>query len=268
MKNLAALLCVGLLLCGGSLQARSLDATSIVTKYAEQGDAEAQFVLARLYADGRGVPQSDDLALLWYERAARAGLADAQHRLGSLFLKGRLGLLEDSQEAFQWFSLAAAQEHKVAQYFVGNALIKGDGVAQDVELGLQWLHRAAGNDCKRAKARLGQIYDLGIGVQEDDAKAVSWYLQAATHNMSFAQRALGRMYRHGEGVPVDTVEAVKWYRLAADRDKPDAQFALGEIYLHGEGGIAADRALAEHWLARAAQLAYQPAIDLLARIQP
>jgi len=234
-------------------------ADDIVTKYADLGDPQAQFVLARMYADGRGVPQSDDLAIMWYERSARGGFTEAQHRMGTNHLKGRFGLIEDPGEAFSWYILAAEREHKVSQYYVGNLLLKGEGVEQDVVEGLNWLERAAGNNCKRAKARLGQVYELGVGgIPVDNAIAVEWYLQAAKHDMSFAQRALGRLYRNGKGVEKNATEAAKWYRLAAEKGKVDAQLALAEMLESGEGDLAPNQTEASYWRQRANNRGFAP----------
>jgi TPR repeat protein len=43
-----------------------------------------------------------------YRLAAAQGLVDAQYNLGYMFMNG-LGVAQDSFEAVQWFSLAAAQ---------------------------------------------------------------------------------------------------------------------------------------------------------------
>lgn len=251
-----------------SLPAYATDLTTngIIKKYAEQGDAEAQFVLAKMYGDGRGVAQSDDKAVQWMESAANGGLAQAQVRLANWHLNGRHGLLEDSEEAFEWYKLAANQEHEVAQFFVGNLLFKGDGVDQNRELGMQWMFRAADNNCRRAMVRLAQIYDRGIGVPVDDVEALKWYHKAVKFKLSYAQRALGRMYRTGEGTAINVAEAVKWYELAAKRGKTDAQFALAEIYLNGEGGIAVDQQRGMQWLQQAAKQNYKPAKALLSKL--
>lgn len=247
-------------------QANDLTSTGLIQKYADNGDTEAQFVLAKLYAEGQGVDQSDDQAIHWMETAARGGLAQAQFRLASWHLKGSHGLLEDSEEAFEWYQLAADQNHEIAQFFVGNLLFKGDGVDQDRKLGMQWMFRAADNNCRRAMVRLAQIYDRGIGVPIDDAEAIKWYHKAVKFKLSYAQRALGRMYRTGEGTQVNVAESIKWYTLAAERDKVDAQFALAEIYLNGEGGTSVDKDKGLYWLRKAAKRNYRPAQALLKKL--
>lgn len=52
---------------------------------AEQGHADAQYNLASLYRDGRGVPRDDGQAAAWYLRAAEGGSWSAAFDLGMLY---------------------------------------------------------------------------------------------------------------------------------------------------------------------------------------
>lgn len=52
---------------------------------AERGNADAQYSLAGLYRDGRGVPRDDEQAAAWYLRAAEAGSWWAAFDLGMLY---------------------------------------------------------------------------------------------------------------------------------------------------------------------------------------
>ena len=63
-------------------------------KLAEQGDAEAQYRLGRLYTKGLGVPQDYTQAADLYRKAAEQGNAAAQRNLGWLYTKG-LGVPQD-----------------------------------------------------------------------------------------------------------------------------------------------------------------------------
>lgn len=64
-------------------RARGNDAEglALTRKAADQGNAKAQFVLGEMYAAGRGVPQNNFQAYVWFSRAARAGSAEAKARL-------------------------------------------------------------------------------------------------------------------------------------------------------------------------------------------
>ena len=75
---------------------------------AGQGDADAQYELGIMYAEGRGVPQNDAVAFAWYRQAAEAGVAAAQFNVGLMYSAGR-GVPRDEAEAVTWYQQAAAQ---------------------------------------------------------------------------------------------------------------------------------------------------------------
>jgi TPR repeat protein len=81
---------------------------------AEQGNAAAQLELASFYdpltQPRRGSFTPDgQRAAEWYERAALAGLPEAQRKLGLLLTKGGAGLPADPTRAKTWLQQAAAQ---------------------------------------------------------------------------------------------------------------------------------------------------------------
>jgi len=63
-------------------QEPTLQEVSDIRALAEQGNAEAQFALGRMYAEGLGVAQDEADALAWYGRAAEQGHADAHREVG------------------------------------------------------------------------------------------------------------------------------------------------------------------------------------------
>jgi len=74
-------------------------------KLAEQGDAEAQFVLGTHYRNGDGVLQNDKEAVEWFQRAANQGYVRALSALGSSYWAGR-GVRQDYSQAYFWYELA------------------------------------------------------------------------------------------------------------------------------------------------------------------
>jgi TPR repeat protein len=86
---------------------------------AEGGDAEAQFGMGLLYANGFGVPLDDNEALKWYLLAADQEHASAQCNIAVMHANG-WGVPQSDDEAFRWYSLAAEQGIVEAQ----NALAK------------------------------------------------------------------------------------------------------------------------------------------------
>ena len=75
---------------------------------AEQGDVEAQYLIALRYGFGLGVAQDYVEARKWYLNAAEQGLADAQYKLGVLYYDGE-GVAQAYVTAYAWANIAAAQ---------------------------------------------------------------------------------------------------------------------------------------------------------------
>jgi hypothetical protein len=104
VKHLIAALA---LLVGMTPLARADDAAA-VRALAEQGDANAQFVLGTMYRDGQGVAQDHTEALRWWGNAAELGVVDAQFALGNLYAGGA-GIAPDDIQAYMWYDIAALQ---------------------------------------------------------------------------------------------------------------------------------------------------------------
>ena len=67
-----------------------------------------------MFAEGRGVAKDVVEAARWYHRAAEQGDANAQNILGRLYVSGE-GIGRDEAAALHWFALAAQQGHADAQ---------------------------------------------------------------------------------------------------------------------------------------------------------
>ena len=81
---------------------------------AEQGDAYAQYNLAELYKTGKGVPQDQDQASIWYRLSAEQGHPFAMYQLGVyLSRKG------DYSTASMWLTIAAGSGLEEAIHLVG-----------------------------------------------------------------------------------------------------------------------------------------------------
>ena len=113
------------------------------TSLAEQGNAEAQVLLGRMYLMGQGVTQDSAQASKWLQAAAVQGDADAQFLLGSMLLLPQ----RDVGEGLKWLRLAAEQGMQDAQYLLGKAYMQGaERLARDPVQGGKWLRLAAKNN--------------------------------------------------------------------------------------------------------------------------
>lgn len=87
---------------------------------AEQGNATAQLEVASFYDPltepmKAGFAPDGPRAADWYERAALAGLPEAQRKLGLLLAKGGAGLAADAAKARSWLQQAASQNDSDAR---------------------------------------------------------------------------------------------------------------------------------------------------------
>ena len=73
---------------------------------AEQGDAEAEWLLSCQYSLGIGTEKNQDEGLRWCRKAATQGCTAAEECLGSYYVEGK-SVPQDYNEAFKWFKIAA-----------------------------------------------------------------------------------------------------------------------------------------------------------------
>ena len=92
---------------------------------AEQGSADAQWYLGRMYVFGQGIPEDYKKAVKWTRKAADQGHARAQFDLGRLFRTGRGGVPKDYVLAYMWYSLAANHGWAAANLY-------RDGIAKEL----------------------------------------------------------------------------------------------------------------------------------------
>ena len=218
---------------------------------AQQGDADAQFNLGKMYYDGKGVSQDYAQAHSWLLKAAEQGHARAQNGIGLLYEYG-YGVSQDYAQAVAWYRKAAEQGFARGQYNLGVMYYNGNGVKQNYAQAVAWYRKAAEQGYASAQCDLGYMYDKGNGVTQDYAQAVAWYRKAAEQGYARAQYNLGVMYYNGNGVKQDYAQAVAWYRKAAEQGYANAQGNLGVCYHNGQG-VAQDYAQARYWYLKAAE---------------
>jgi TPR repeat protein len=189
-----------------------------------------------------------EAALREWRPLAAQGDAEAQYRLARMYYHGE-GVRDDAQAA-KWYRLAAEQEHVKAQNNLALMYEEGRGVEQDDAEAVRWYRRAAEQGLVTAQGNLARLYDRGRGVERDLAEAARWYRRAAERDHAKSQYRLGVMYEEGTGVPTDLGRAAKWYRRAAKEGHGPAQAAIGAMYAQGRG-VPRDIEKATKWLGRA-----------------
>lgn len=188
---------------------------------AEQGDAAAQYKLARAYAYGDGVTKDRDKEVILYRKAAELGNPDAMYKLAFFHSVGFCGVQEDKTKANDLYRKAAAGFHQAAEQ--GNAdaqlslcecYMRGRGVAKNIQQAIMWLRKAAKQGNCEAMYWLGSLYDEGKEVAQDHEQAAKWWLKASAQGDTDAQFSLGELYRLGKGRPQDNKMAYIWYSVS------------------------------------------------------
>jgi uncharacterized protein len=217
---------------------------------ADQGDPQAEFFLARHYADGLGVPRDDAKAVEYLRQAAGQGYAPAETGLGSCYAHGQ-GVKQDYGEAIQWYRKAASQGDPLAEYGLGYAYAQGKGVNKDIKAALNWWRKSAEQGQVYAQNALGQLYFRGEHPGDTNhinyAEAAQWLRKAAEQDYAPAMSTLGYMYLYGIGVEHDWSQALQWNRRAAEQGDAAAQDNLGQMYENGDAGLSLDLVQAYKW---------------------
>lgn len=127
---------------------------------------------------------------------------------------------EEYCEAFRIFQPLAEDGHANAQHRLGAMYIQGFCVGRDLCSGLSWLRRAAEQGHVKAQLGLGTIlYGQSQSSNECPSRqrtAAEWIARAANQGQPEAQNLLSWLYLNGDGVSQDELEAYKWALLAKE----------------------------------------------------
>ena len=94
---------------------------------------------------------------------------------------------------------------------------------KDDKEAVKWYRKAAEQGYASAQYNLGRAYRKGEGVLEDGKEAVKGYRKAAEQGNASAQNSLGLRYYRGEGVPKSIVNSYMWYNIAAANGQEQAK---------------------------------------------
>lgn len=125
-------------------------------------------------------------------KKANDGDAEAQYRVGNLYLYGDKSQEKNYDEAWSWFQKSASQNYAPAQF------------------------------------QIGWMYANGMFVDQDKSEEVNWYLQAAENGDKVAQLMVGEMYlsllAESFGLKRDFQEAYFWLSRGSQGEGPQSNF--------------------------------------------
>ncbi|GBQ56057.1 hypothetical protein AA16373_0626 [Komagataeibacter swingsii DSM 16373] len=233
-----------------------------LARAAELGDVAAMTDLAAaLVAQGQQAHSDPGLPLPDFLPAAQAGDPVAAFNL-AVCLRGGVGGVTDPVQAASWMERAANAGVVNAEYWYGRMLLDGEGVATDVAHARHWLERAAGHGLAEACVAAAQLRLEGRGGPRDHAGALALYHRAARSGRTEAMFSLGAMYGGGHDLPPDRGLALHWFTQGAEGGNALSQLMLGRYLARGLAGPM-DRARARYWLEQAAACGVRAARDEL-----
>ncbi|MFZ1219184.1 MAG: tetratricopeptide repeat protein [Chthoniobacterales bacterium] len=196
-----------------ALQKSYAEEAKVALKLAEEGDAQAQRVLATMFMRGRGLKKDETKGIDWLRKSL--GFApdhpDFQVMIGKIYADDQH---RKYSKAMELFKKAAAQGNLEAQHEIAGLYEFGQGVAKDPAEAMKWFRQAAENGYAEAQFTIGVRHAQGRDAKQDHAEALRWLRKAADQSHPEALNWMGTMYEEGWGVPKDQMEAYFWDRLA------------------------------------------------------
>jgi len=160
---------------------------------AKNGDAQAQFNVAMMYENGKGLKANQGEAMYWYEKAAKQDNAAAQYNLAKLYHASA------QTDAFAY---------KKAKY---------------------WYEKASKNGMMQAHNNLASLYMEGKGVPKDEKKAFELFEKAANMGDAAAQVNVAVLYAWGSDTVHDKMKAYENLKKALNAGKSEASAYLDRL---------------------------------------
>lgn len=201
-----------------------------------------------------------------YWRGASAALKLDQHEVAAEFVRQGLtevdvnnskALVELFGTSFSKWEDGAAKGGVAAQYMLGLAYLKGNGVQRDIDFGVFHLQVVADQGDEMAQQMIARVESekasaeaSAIASAEASAKAlaaasekssvenpcVDVWSRAAQEGDPAAQFNLGLAFLKGEGVPQDSAKCIELWKKAAEQGDEMAQQNLIALYKDQQGG--------------------------------
>lgn len=105
--------------------------------HAAQGSKAAAYFAGTLHRNGYGVPTSPEIALRWFEQAAKQGDKDSQYEYATLLAS------RGDARAIEWLAAAAAQGHSFAAFDLGGIYYEGVLTPRNLPVAREWLETSA-----------------------------------------------------------------------------------------------------------------------------
>lgn len=173
---------------------------------ANDGEVEAQHLLATINMGYFDQPKNEAVAAYWYQKAATKGHVDSQKEIADMYWLGK-GVPQSNTLAASWFLKAAEGGNAFAQVTIGGFYANGTGVKINKSKAIHWYKKAIEAGDKSVAYQLAMLYKK----EKDYKSALKWFRISVEDNYEDARYNLGEMYLNGHGVQKNIMIAYALY---------------------------------------------------------
>lgn len=170
---------------------------------AKQDDAQAQYNVGLIYANGLGVQQDIVQAQSWYEKAAKQGNASAQYNLAQMYHVEGTKNVHAYEKAKYWYEKSVEAGIKEAYNNLGALFLEGKGVEKDEKIAFELFKKGAQNGDSAAEVNAAILYAWGEHVVHDKMKSYEHLRHALKAGQSSASKHLDKLCKESTWVCKD-----------------------------------------------------------------
>lgn len=198
---------------------------------AESGNPKACYDVSLCYQYGYlDVEPNNEKAIYWAQKAADAGISDADVDIGVYYL-----YFENNWEkASSHFEKAAKDKNAKGYYMLGLCYTNALSVPKDIKKGIDNLKKASKLGFTQADYQLGMLYYNSDDVKQDIKATFKYISKAAEGGIVEAQSMLGSMYWQGFGTAEDKKKGYEWFEKAAEQGNVHGMCVCGLELFVGE----------------------------------
>ena len=146
-----------------------------------------------IYFTGNGLPRNFQMALSWWEKAAKNDYNPSLYSLGRAYREGK-GVARHLRTAVEFWAKAAERGHSEAAYQLGNLFAEDGSEMRSLQDAAIWWHNAAHQGHADAQYQIATLYESGayshVDVEQSSEVAFQWYQKAVAQGHIASQQKL------------------------------------------------------------------------------
>ena len=170
-----------------------------------------------------------------------------------LILLAGLATLNATENSLATLEAAAASGNATAQFQLGRAYFRGEGVPADNAKAIEWISQSAEKGNPDALTSLGFFYSQGVVFEKDESKAIEWFRKGSAAGSVQSQLNLGLMLRQAKTITCNNTESLEWLEKAASSGDSVAVRTYGQVLFLGDAHMLPDRNKAFPYILKAAE---------------